>query len=179
MPITLEMLLLEKPTKIAKGLTKKDDITTTDIERSSSVLSSATSTSSSSPTLVSKAKNPRKRSAAAQDFRKNMAEKELKRRKERHKQSDKVANAIASSHEGSEKLVRSLIEGLSEANRSEVHVAIATFEKELAAEYDQRRIFKIYDILEDEAKAIAFITMAEIRRGPWLEYELEKHGLGT
>ena len=90
-----------------------------------------------------------------------------------------MANAITSSHEGSEKLVRLIIEGLSEANRSEVHVVITTFKKELAAEYDQRRIFKIYDILQDEAKAIAFNMMAEIRRGPWLEYELEKRGLGT
>jgi len=77
-----------------------------------------------------------------------------------------VANAITSSHEGSKKLVRSIIKGLSEANHSEVYVVIVTFEKELTAKYDQRRIFKIYDILQDKAKAIAFNIMAEIRRGP-------------
>ncbi len=44
----------------SEGVDKEDDITTNDIKRSSSVLSSATSTSSSSPTLVSKVKNLRK-----------------------------------------------------------------------------------------------------------------------
>ncbi len=90
-----------------------------------------------------------------------------------------MANTITSSHEGSEKLIQSIIEGLSEANHSEVHMVIIIFKKELATEYDQRRIFKIYDILQDEAKTIAFNTMAEIRRGPWLKYKLEKRGLGT
>ncbi len=44
----------------SEGVNKEDDITTDDIKRSSSVLSSATSTSSLSPALVLKIKNPRK-----------------------------------------------------------------------------------------------------------------------
>ena len=74
----------------------------------------------------------------------------------------------------SARVMRSIMESFEATSRGALPEAIKWVDKHIAAKYPEREVFRIYNLLQDEAKAAALTAMAEERRAGWIEYELEK-----
>jgi hypothetical protein len=70
--------------------------------------------------------------------------------------------------------MKSIMESYEASRRGAIPEAIEWVDKHIAAKYTERKVFRIYDLLQDEAKAAALTAMVEERRPGWIEYELEK-----
>jgi len=151
-----------------KSSSSRSVSTSRSTSRSQSVVSSR---SSSAIPLVAEEK---KKSAAAQSFRKQLAKKAAKRKGEREKKSDKLFRGVAEFEGESARVMRSIMESFEATSRGAIPEAIEWVDKHIAAKYPEREVFRIYDLLQDEAKAAALTAMAEERRAGWIEYELEK-----
>jgi hypothetical protein len=116
----------------------------------------------------------KKKSTAAQGFRKQLAKKAAKRKGEREKKSDKLFRGVAEFEGESARAMRSIMESFEAASRGAIPEAIEWVDKHIATNYPEREVFRIYDLLQNEAKAAALTAMAEERRAGWIEYELEK-----
>jgi hypothetical protein len=143
------------------------------VERSRSP-SVASLRSSSVASSVAEKKKKNKKSVAAQSFRKQLAEKAAKRKGEREKKSDKLFRGVAEFEGESARVMKSIMESYEAARKGAIPEAIEWVDKYIAAKYSEREVFRIYDLLQDEAKAAALTAMVEERRAGWIEYELEK-----
>ena len=143
----------------------------------SSSTSRPSSVTSSQPSSGASSSAGEKKSRVAQSFRKQLAERAAKRKGEREKKSDKLFRGVAEFESESAKMMKSVMESYEAASRGAIPEAIEWVDKHIATEYSQREVFRIYDLLQDEAKAATLTAMVEERRSGWIEYELEKLGV--
>jgi hypothetical protein len=124
-----------------------------------------------------KKENERKKQHAKENFRKQMADKAAIRGKSREKNMDKLIRSINDIEDSSTSLIREVLGtygAAQEAAQSPIPRAIKLADEELLKDYSQDDIFRVYDLLEDEAKSHALLAMRAERRAGWLRYELNK-----
>ena len=142
--------------------------------RSASNSRSLSVVSSRSSLVVPLVTEEKKKSVATQSFRKQLAKKAVKWKGEREKKSNKLFRGVAEFEGESTRVMTLMMERSKAASRGAILEAIEWVDMHIAVKYLEREIFRIYDLLQDEAKAAALTVMAEERRAGQIEYELEK-----
>lgn len=157
------------------------------IERSRSA-SAATSASRSSSVASELGKTKEKeKSTGAKGFRRLMADKRAatekevvaKRKREREKKSDQLMRGVREFEGESAEMMKAIMEEYRTASQGPIPRAIALVEAELVDQYLPEDVFRIYDLLQDEAKSHALLAMDPSRRAGWIVYELGKQMQGS
>ena len=115
--------------------------------RSASNSRSLSVVSSRSSSVVPLVTEEKKKSVAAQSFRKQLAKKAVKRKGEREKKSDKLFRGVAEFEGESTRVMTSMMERFEAASRGAIPEVIEWVDMYIAAKYSEREIFRIYNLL--------------------------------